>query len=74
TFPNSYLPVPARWLAELLPVTSAMDVLRGALGRGQPLTELTARLVTCLALSLGYLLLGLRLLPAAERRAAERSF
>ncbi|MFI6848529.1 ABC transporter permease [Kitasatospora sp. NPDC050467] len=74
TFPNSYLPAPAQWLAELLPVTSAMDVLRDALGQGRPLTDLLPRLVTCLALSAGYLLLGLRLLPAAERRAIERSF
>lgn len=74
TFPNGYLPVPAQWLAELLPVTSAMDVLRGALTTGQQLADLAPRLVTCLALSTAYLLIGLRVLPAAERRALERSF
>ncbi len=71
TFPNSYLPAPARWLAEALPITSAMDVLRGALtGDGR----IAARLACCLALSAGYLLLGLRVLPGAERRAIERSY
>ncbi|MET9614719.1 ABC transporter permease [Kitasatospora indigofera] len=74
TFPNSYLPAPARWLAETLPVTSAMDVLRGALSHGAGLADLAPRLLTCLALGAGYLLLGLLVLPGAERRAIERSY
>lgn len=74
TFPNSYLPAPAQWLAEVLPVTPAMDVLRGALSGGEGLTALLPRLLVCLALSAAYLLAGLLVLPGAERRAIERSY
>jgi len=73
TFPRAYLPEPAQWLAELIPVTPALDVVRGAFYHGQGPTELAPRIGAALALSLAYALAGLWLLPRAERRAMERT-
>lgn len=73
TFPRDYLPEPAQWLAELIPVTPALDAVRGALSHGQSVGEIAPRLGAALALSLVYALIGLRLLPHAERRALERT-
>jgi len=74
TFPRAYLPAYVRWLAEVLPTTSAMDVLHGALTGGHTLTDLAPRLATSLLLSAAYLLLGVRALPYFERRAVERTY
>lgn len=74
TFPRDYLPAPAQWLAEALPTTAAMDVLHGSLTGGQTFAELVPRLATGAALTVGYLLLGLKYLPRAETRAVERTY
>ncbi|MEU4080221.1 ABC transporter permease [Streptomyces venezuelae] len=74
TFPRDYLPEPARWFAELLPTTSAMDVLHGSFTGGQSLPELLPRLAVCALLTCAYLLIGLTWLPRAEARAAERTY
>ncbi|MFJ8505744.1 ABC transporter permease [Streptomyces avermitilis] len=74
TFPRAYLPAPVQWLAEAFPTTSAMDVLHGSLTGGHHLADLAPRLATCLALAAVYLLIGLKTLPYAERRAVERTY
>ncbi|WP_418957672.1 ABC transporter permease [Streptomyces tritici] len=74
TFPRSYLPDWAQWLAELLPTTAAVDVLHGATTGGQTLAELLPRLGAAALVAAGYLLLGLLYLPRAEARAVERTY
>ncbi|MFE0508939.1 ABC transporter permease [Streptomyces sp. NPDC058964] len=74
TFPRAYLPGPLQWLAEAFPTTAAMDVLHGSLTGGHTLTDLAPRLGTSLLLSTACLLLGLKTLPHAERRAVERTY
>ncbi|MEU0087593.1 ABC transporter permease [Streptomyces sp. NPDC006274] len=74
TFPRDYLPAPAQWLAEAFPTTAAMDVLHGSLTGGQTLAELAPRLAACAALTVAYLVLGLKYLPHAETRAVERTY
>jgi ABC-2 type transport system permease protein len=73
TFPTAYLPAPARWLGEALPVTSALRALRAAALHGARLTDTLPALLTCVALGGAYLLIGLLVLPYAERRAVQRS-
>jgi ABC-2 type transport system permease protein len=73
TFPPAYLPAPARWLGEALPVTSALRALRAAALHRAGLTEALPALLTCVALGGAYLLIGLLALPYAERRALQRS-
>lgn len=73
TFPTGYLPGPARWLGEALPITSALRLLRAATLHGAPVTETRTALVTCLTLGAAYLMIGLLVLPSAERRAVQRS-
>ncbi len=72
-FPRAYLPEPAQWLAELIPVTAALDVVRGAFAHGQSPAELAPRIAAALAVSTAYALFGLWLMPRAERRAMERT-
>jgi ABC-2 type transport system permease protein len=73
TFPTAYLPGPARWLGEALPVTAALRALRAATLHGAGLAEAMPALLTCVALGAGYLLTGLLVLPFAERYAVQRS-
>jgi ABC-2 type transport system permease protein len=72
TFPTGYLPGPARWLGEALPVTSALRALRAATLHGARLAETLPALLTCLALGGAYLTIGMLALPYAERRAVQR--
>jgi ABC-2 type transport system permease protein len=72
TFPTAYLPAALRWLGEALPLTSALRVLRAATLRHETLASVWPDLLLCLGLGLGYLILGLLVLPAAERRAVLR--
>jgi ABC-2 type transport system permease protein len=74
TFPRSYLPDPARWLAEVFPVTAALDVVRVLLRDGLHLGAAAPRLGVAFVVSGLYLAVGFRLLPLAERRVMERSF
>ncbi|MEV0597493.1 ABC transporter permease [Nonomuraea cavernae] len=72
TFPRDYLPEVFQWLGELVPVTAAMDVIRGVFtgGTGLPLD----RLGVAVLISLLYVAAGLLSMPWAERRAMERSY
>ncbi|WP_341718655.1 ABC transporter permease [Micromonospora sp. FIMYZ51] len=74
TFPRSYLPDLLRWLAELVPITAALDVARPLLNGAIDAAELTPRLAVALGVSVIYLIAGFWLLPRAESRAIERSF
>ncbi|MEV0622092.1 ABC transporter permease [Nonomuraea sp. NPDC050404] len=70
-FPVGLLPGPVRALAEWLPLTAAMDVLRAGMhGTSLPY----GRALSSLAVSLAIALAGLALLPRAQRRAMERSY
>jgi ABC-2 type transport system permease protein len=73
TFPPAYLPAPARWLGEALPVTAALRALRAAVLHGAGLAEAAPALLTCVGLGIGYLFIGLLVLPFAERYAVQRS-
>jgi ABC-2 type transport system permease protein len=74
TFPTSYLPGPVQFLGELVPITPALDVLRGGMtGHGSVATMLPELLIA-LGLSLVYAFAGLAWLPHALRRAMERTF
>lgn len=73
TFPTSYLPDALRWLGEALPMTSALRVLRAATLHHAPIGAAVPDLLLCLALGGLYLVVGLRLLGPAERRAVQRS-
>ena len=72
TFPTSYLPDPARWLGEALPVTWALRVLRAATLPGAD-ADAAPALAVCLLLGGVYLLFGLSILGPAERRALQRA-
>ncbi|MFD7510567.1 ABC transporter permease [Streptomyces sp. NPDC059853] len=74
TFPREYLPSPLQWLAETLPVTPALDVLREGLSGVFDIAETGPRMAACLALCSVYLLASWWLLPRAERRVMERTF
>ncbi|MFJ8011890.1 ABC transporter permease [Streptomyces sp. NPDC096339] len=74
TFPTQYLPTAVQWFAEAFPVTSAMDVLRAALGEGFSLADVAGRSAVCLAVSALYIVAGFLLLPRAERSVMERTF
>jgi ABC-2 type transport system permease protein len=70
-FPVGLLPGPVRALAESLPLTAAVDVLRAGMhGTGAPY----GRALLSLAVSLALALAGLAWLPRAQRRALERSY
>jgi ABC-2 type transport system permease protein len=73
TFPPSYLPDALRWLGEALPMTPALRVLRAATLQHAPLTAVVPDLLRGLGLGGLYLVVGLRLLGPAERRAVQRS-
>lgn len=73
TFPTAYLPDALRWLGEALPITAALRVLRAATLHHAPLSAALPDLLLCLALGGLYLVVGLRLLGPAERRAVQRS-
>jgi ABC-2 type transport system permease protein len=73
TFPRSYLPEPAQWLAEVFPITPALDVVRVLLRGEFDLGATAPRLGVALAVSGLYLIVGFGLLPFAERRVMERS-
>jgi ABC-2 type transport system permease protein len=73
TFPRSYLPVPFQWLAEVIPVTAAIDVVRAVL-RGDLGTATLPRIGAAVLVSALYLAVGFAVLPAAERRVVERTF
>ena len=72
TFPREYLPEAFRWLGEVVPVTAAMDVIRGVFTGGAGLDP--GRLAVAVALGLAYAAAGLLAMPWAERRAMERSY
>jgi ABC-2 type transport system permease protein len=72
TFPTGYLPDPLRWLGEALPLTSALRGLRAATLESAPISATWPDLLLCLGLGLTYLVIGLRVLPAAERRAVRQ--
>ena len=74
TFPIGFLPEPVRWLAELVPVTPALEFLRAGMTDGPSLTTEAGTLAHALLLSAAYVLVGLRLLPHSERRAIGRSY
>jgi ABC-2 type transport system permease protein len=71
SFPPEYLPLPLQWAAMLLPTTGAMDLVRGALLRGDGLSTAGPELVWVACLGVAYLAGGLALLPRATRRALE---
>ncbi|MEV4690528.1 ABC transporter permease [Micromonospora echinospora] len=73
TFPREYLPVAVQWLAEALPVTAALDLVRAALSGDFDLARMSGRLVAGLSVSAAYLVGGFWLLPRAERRTVERT-
>jgi ABC-2 type transport system permease protein len=72
TFPPALLPAPLAWLGELLPVTSALRVLRAATLHAATLVQVTADLLLCLGLGAAYVAVGLLILPYAEQRAITR--
>lgn len=72
TFPRESLPEVFQWLGELLPVTAAMDVIRGVFTAGTGLD--VVRLATAVGVSLVYLAAGFLWMPWSERRAMERSY
>ncbi|MEU7853551.1 ABC transporter permease [Nonomuraea sp. NPDC049141] len=71
-FPREYLPEAVRWLGEAVPVTAAMDVIRGVFTGGTGLDP--GRLAVAVALGLAYTAAGFLAMPWAERRAMERSY
>ncbi|MER6942782.1 ABC transporter permease [Nonomuraea sp. NPDC000554] len=71
-FPREYLPQALQWLGEVVPVTAAMDVIRGVFTGGAGLDA--GRLATAALVSAGYIVAGLLTMPWAERRALERSY
>jgi ABC-2 type transport system permease protein len=72
TFPREYLPEVFQWLGELVPVTAAMDVVRGVFTGGTGLDP--TRLAIAILISLAYTIAGFLAMPWAERRAMERSY
>ena len=72
TFPTSYLPDGVRWLGEALPLTSALRALRAATLHHAPIGSTWTDLVLCLGLGGVYLIVGLLVLPTAERHAVRR--
>jgi len=74
TFPISYLPGPVRLLGELIPITPALELLRGGMSGHGTLGTMLPQLLIALGLAFCYALAGLAWLPHALRRAMERTF
>lgn len=72
TFPPALLPGPLSWLGEALPLTAALRALRGAALDHAPVAAIAPDLLLAVALGLGYLAVGLRVLGPAERIAVQR--
>ncbi|AQZ66266.1 ABC-type multidrug transport system, permease component [[Actinomadura] parvosata subsp. kistnae] len=72
TFPRPYLPEALQWLGEVVPVTAAMDVVRGVFNAGTGVDP--GRLAATLLIGLLYTTAGFLAMPWAERRAMERSY
>jgi ABC-2 type transport system permease protein len=71
TFPVQSLPAPFELLAQLFPLTHAIEVFRSALQSDRPWAELAPHTAWAVLLGTAFLVAGLRLLPRAERRALE---
>ncbi|MEV4169369.1 ABC transporter permease [Nonomuraea sp. NPDC049709] len=72
TFPREYLPEVLQWLGEVVPVTAAMDVVRGVFTVGTGVDA--GRFTTAVLIGLLYTTAGFLAMPWAERRAMERSY
>ena len=70
-FPVSYLPAALQWLSRLVPVTWALQVLRGAGRSGLPPQALRPDLAALVTLGLVYIALGRWLLQRALQRVVE---
>ncbi len=68
-YPVEVLPSALQAVGALLPMTHALEVLRGAMLQGQGIVELAAPLAALTAVSLAYLVLGLAASAAAIRHA-----
>lgn len=68
-FPLEYLPLPIQWLAQMVPVTGGLNLMRAALLRGLTPVDVGQDVLVYSLLSIGYVLAGLWLI----RRAAYRS-
>lgn len=71
TFPPQYLPRPLAWLGAALPVTGDLRLIRAALLHGAAPAAVLVDLIVYAMLGLLYVLLGLRMMRWAERRALE---
>jgi ABC-2 type transport system permease protein len=71
-YPPALLPLPLRWMAELFPLTHALQGMRAALLAGAPLGELLAPLVFLSAFSLTMGPLGMLVFKIGLRKARVR--
>lgn len=73
-FPVNYLPLPLQWLGAALPVSGAVRLLRLALLTGTPINEIWPDILLYTVLGLVYSVVGLLLMPRAQRRALEGAY
>lgn len=73
-FPASYLPVPLQWLGNILPVSGALRLLRGATLNGTTPAAALSETLIYIAIGLVYAVIGLWLMQRAERRAMEGAY
>lgn len=71
-FPIEVLPAPLRCIAEFLPLSRAVALIRAGALAGVGPASFDGEFVVALVFSLGMAILGVRLLPRTERGAAER--
>lgn len=73
SFPTGYLPPPLQALAQIVPLTHALEALRAAALTGAGPADVASPVAACAALGVVYTLAGKWLLDRAVRRVAEQT-
>jgi ABC-2 type transport system permease protein len=74
TFPVQYLPVPVQWLAQGIPVTVALEIIRNSTLGGMTAAAQIGDYVRIAAMSAAYCVIGFTLIKRVESAALEKIF
>jgi ABC-2 type transport system permease protein len=74
TFPVQYLPVPVQWLAQGIPVTLSLEIIRSSTLGGMTATAQVGSYIRIAALSAVYCIVGFSMIKRVESEALEKIF